>query len=168
MQRLVLAVFGLAALPGLVCAQAPAQAAPAPISNEDLNLRAYIELLRTDVRKSKARVMGQVMQLDAEQAAKFWPIYREFETQLAKIGDGVMALIKDYTANYDKMTPETADNLAVRLLEIEGQRVALKKTDYGRIKTALDAITAMRFLQVENQLDRLTDLQIASQLPVVN
>jgi hypothetical protein len=166
----MLAVFGLAAMTGLMSAQtqAPAQSAPAEMKNEDLNTRAYIELLRSDVRKAKTQVMAEVMQLDAEQAAKFWPIYKEFEAQLTKIGDGVAGLVKEYVENYDRMTPERADHLATRVLEIEGQRVVLKKTYYGRMKSALDAITAMRFLQVENQLDRLTDLQIASQLPVVN
>jgi hypothetical protein len=30
-------------------------------SNEEANIRAYIELLRTDLKKSKAGVMGEVM-----------------------------------------------------------------------------------------------------------
>jgi hypothetical protein len=64
-------------------------------SDQDMNIRAYIELLRTDIRKEKALIMGEVMQLDAGQAATFWPIYKEFESELSVIGDQILSLVKD-------------------------------------------------------------------------
>src|SRR5882724_8808461 len=73
-------------------------------SNQDLNIRAYIELLRTDIKKAKVQVMGEVMQFEAGQAAAFWPIYKEFEGELSVVGDQVVAVVKEYAANYDKMT----------------------------------------------------------------
>ena len=150
----------------LAAAAAPAQTTP-PISNEEMNLQAYVGLLRSDVKKAKSQVMSEVMQLDAGEAAKFWPIYQEFETELTKTGDSVQALVKDYATNYDSMTPEIADRLANKFLEIEQQRHDLKKKYYARFKGALDAVTATRFLQVETQLEKLIDLQLASHLPVL-
>ena len=47
------------------------------------------------------------------------------------------------------------------------QRSELLAKTYDRIKQALGAITASRFVQVEDQLLSLIDLQIASQLPIV-
>jgi hypothetical protein len=38
---------------------------------------------------------------------------------------------------------------------------------YERVKSALSAKTAARFLQVEHQLLLIIDLQIASSLPIV-
>jgi len=108
-----------------------------------------------------------VMQLDAGDAAKFWPVYKDFEADLSKIGDQVLSGVKTYAANYDNMTPDVADRLAAKVLDLERQRNDLKKRYYQKFKTATDAITAMRFLQVENQLERLVDLQIASELPVI-
>jgi hypothetical protein len=136
-------------------------------SNQDLNIRAYIELLRTDVQKGKAQVMGEVMQLDADQATKFWPIYKSFATDLAAIGDRVAGLIRDYAAGYNNMNATLADSLGTRLLDLEQERNALKRKYYGQFKTALDPVTATRFLQVENQLEKLIDLQIAASLPVI-
>ena len=76
-------------------AQTPARTAAKPavsgteehLSNEDANIRTYMQLLRTDIRKSKSQIMGEVMQLDTDQAQKFWPIYKDFETELSKLGD---------------------------------------------------------------------------------
>ncbi len=136
-------------------------------SNEDVNIRAYIQLLRTDVRKQASEIMGQVMRLDAGQAAKFWPIYREFESERTVIGDQIIGLLKNYADHYDEMTDAVADQLANQLLSIERQRNDLKKKYYERAKSDLGAITAARFLQVENQLEKIADLQMAAQLPVI-
>jgi len=161
----------------MVCAGLPAQtpentaAKPAAagaerLSPEETNTRAYIELLRTDVKKSKSQIMGEVMQLDTDEAQKFWPLYKDFETDLSKLGDQVVAAVSTYAENYGKMTDALADQLANKVLSIEQQRNALKKKHYDRMKASLGGITAMRFLQVENQLERLVDLQIAAQLPI--
>jgi hypothetical protein len=135
-------------------------------SNEERNTRAYIELLRTDIRKSKSQVMGEVMRLDTDDSQKFWPIYKEFETELTKIGNQVVTVLRVYVENYSNMTDVMADELANKVLNIEQQRNALKKKYYDRVKNSMGAVMAMRFLQVENQLERLLDLQLAAQLPV--
>ena len=136
-------------------------------SNEDRNIRAYIELLRTDLKSSKSQIMGEVMQLDTDQATKFWPIYKEFETEYARVGDRIVAVINKYADEFESMTDATADQLGEQVLSIEQQRNALKKKFYDRVKQGLGAIVAMRFLQVENQLERIVDLQIAAGLPVI-
>lgn len=140
---------------------------PSVLSNEEMNLRAYMELLRTDVRKQKTSVIGQVMQFDTDEAAKFWPIYSEYDAELMRISDDKLAMIKKYADNYENMTDSVADELIRGALQVEQQRHDLKVKYYGRMKEALGGITAARFLQVENQLLMLIDLQIASSLPVV-
>jgi hypothetical protein len=137
-------------------------------SNEEMNIRAYIELLRTDVKKARTQIMGDVMELDAEQASKFWPIYKEFENEYSGVGDQIVAAVRSYADHYDEMTDAVADQLANQVLNIEQQRNALKKKYYGQFKEALGAITSARFLQVENQLERLMDLQVAASLPVIS
>jgi hypothetical protein len=78
-----------------------------------------------------------------------------------------VALIKDYAANYGKVTDPIADRLARGVLDLEGQRHALKLKYYDRFKSAVSPVTAARFLQVENQILLLLDLQIAASLPIV-
>jgi hypothetical protein len=136
-------------------------------SNEEMNIRAYIELLRADVRKTKTEIVAEVMSLDAEQATKFWPIYKEFETEYQALGDRIATMVLKYAEGFDKITDALADQVANEVLTIEDRRQALKKQYYDRFKQSLGAITAARFLQVENQLERIIDLQISAQLPVI-
>jgi len=53
-------------------------------------------MLREDVNAEKAKLLGAVMQFDAEDAAKFWPIYRDYDSELKKLNDQRVANILEY------------------------------------------------------------------------
>ena len=131
------------------------------------NIQAYIDLMRTNVRDQKAEIMGSVMELNAADSAKFWPIYSEYDAELTKLNNLRVQNITDYAANYLQMTDAKADELIQSALDYQKQRGELLAKYYERMKQALGAITAARFLMVEHQLLLLIDLQIASSLPVV-
>lgn len=131
------------------------------------NMQAYIDLLRKNVRQDKAEIMGSVMALSAEDAAKFWPIYSEYDSELTKLNDQRVENIKEYARTYDQMTDEKADELIQKSLEYQKQRAELLARTYDRVKQAVGAVTAARFAQVEHQLLLIIDLQIASSLPIV-
>lgn len=146
----------------------PGQAAPAaPSDTQARNLQEYIELLRSNVRQQKAEIMGAVMQLDIDQSAKFWPIYDEYDAELTKLNNLRVANIKEYSSNYDNMTDAKADELIQKALDYRKQRAELLAKYYGRVKASLGSIQAARFLQIEDQLLMIIDLQIASSLPLV-
>jgi hypothetical protein len=131
------------------------------------NLQAYIDLLRKDIRQQKAEIMGAVMVLSADDAAKFWPIYSDYDSQLTKLNDQRVENIKEYARTYNQMTDEKADELIQKSLANQKLRAELLAKTYDRVKQAVGAITAARFAQVEHQLLLIIDLQIASSLPVV-
>jgi hypothetical protein len=142
----------------------------APKSNEgedrSLNLSAYAELLRSDVRAEKVAIITEVMGFTEKEDAAFWPIYREYDAEMARLGDERLANIRDYAASFANLDDATAAKLASRAMELEQQRGAAKAKCYEKVKSALSARTALRFLQVEHQLQLLIDLQIAASLPV--
>ena len=136
-------------------------------ATRDANLRAYVELLRSDVRAQKVSIITEMMQFNETDDAKFWPIYREYEAELAAVNDDRIKLVTEYAESYEKLTDAVADNLARRALDLEGRRHALKVKYYDRLATALSPKTSARFLQIENQILLILDLQIAASLPVV-
>jgi len=143
-----------------------AQQTNSATESREANLRAYVELLRSDLRAQKVAVITEVMQFTEAEEEKFWPVYRQYETELAAINDTRMALIKDYAMTYETLTDAAADKLANGALDLESRRHALKVKFYDRFKSVLPAKTAARFLQVENQILLLLDLQIAAALPI--
>ena len=128
---------------------------------------AYVELLRSDVKTQRVAIITEVMQFSDSASALFWPIYREYEYEATKIGDDMLALIKDYAANYDSLSEEMAKDLAKRSLKIGDDRLKLRKKYFKRVEKALGSVTAAKFLQIENQIALLIDLQIAHSLPLI-
>jgi len=139
----------------------------APEETREANLRAYADLLRSDVRAQKSAILTELMEFSESEEAKFWPVYREYETALAKINDDRLALINEYAAHYATLTDTVADRLARGALDVEARRQDLKRRYYERFASVLSPKTAARFLQVENQILLLLDLQIAASLPLV-
>lgn len=150
-----------------VSAQQPDTTAAAASESRETNIRAYVELLRADVNSKKTAILTQTMAFNDEQAAKFWPIYREYDLELQKLNDQKLAGIQDYAKNFDSMTDEKADELAKLALQLEDKRNDLKKKYYEKMREQLGGILAARFLQVENQMLMVIDLQIAASLPIV-
>ena len=107
------------------------------------------------------------MLLSAADATKFWPIYNEYEAELTKLNNQRVANIKEYARTYTQMTDAKADELIQNALAYQKQRGELLAKTYDRVKQALGAITAARFVQVEHQLLSIIDLQVAAQLPIV-
>ena len=154
----------------IVVAAHPAFAqAPAPLTPDevrDVNLRAYTELLRADLRTQKVAFITEIMQFTEDEDAKFWPIYRAHETALAALNDERMALIKDYATNFEALTDQAADRVAKGALDLQARRQAELAAYYEKMRAVLPAKTAARALQVEHQLLLILDLQIAASLPI--
>jgi hypothetical protein len=144
----------------------PATSTPAA-TNQKTNIQAYIQLLRSDVRQQKAEIMGSVMLLSAADAAKFWPIYTEYDAELSKLNDQRLANVHEYAVSYAQMTDAKADELIQNAMSYQKQRGELLAKYYDRVKQELGAITAARFVQVEHQLLSIIDLRIAAELPIV-
>ncbi len=136
--------------------------APAPE-----NMAALIDMLRSDLQQNKAGVVKSVMAFSDDEAAAFWPVYKEFEAELDKIGDERVALIKYYVENLKQMTDQKADSLVSKTIDVEKRRIALKEKYYEKFKKVLSPIKAAKFMQLENQLLMMLDLQIASNLPFI-
>jgi hypothetical protein len=160
------AILGLACSVGIAAQQArPPEPLPRDETRER-NLRAYTQLLRSDLRTQKVAVITEMMQFTEAEDAAFWPVYRQYELDLSRLNDERLAAIETYAKSYTGMTAATADELALKVLDLEARRTALKQTYYARMKTGLSPLTAARALQIENQIELLIDLQVAASLPV--
>ena len=162
------AVFAVALL--LSAAPVLAQQPPRPnqsAEGREANLSTYVELLRSDLRTQKVAIITEMMEFTEAEDKAFWPIYREYETELAAINDERLAMILEYAKGYEQMTDGLADKLVAKALDLNARRDALLAKYYDRLKPALRSVKAARFMQVEHQILLLLDLQIAASLPVI-
>ena len=162
----VAVVAAVACTVGAMAQTAPAAQVPRDEARE-LNLRAYTELLRSDLRAQKVAVITQMMAFTEAEDAAFWPVYREHELELSRIYDERLVAIETYAKVYTNLTPAVADQLALKVLDLEVRRATLKQKYDTRVKAALSPIKAAQALQIENQIQLLVDLQVAASLPLV-
>ena len=127
----------------------------------------YLELLRSDLRADKTAIVTAAMQLSDAEAEKFWPVYREYETDLAALNDKTVTLIKSYAAAYETMDDTKAKELANGWFKLQDERLSLRKSYFKKAEKAVSSTIAAQWLQVENQLGLLIDLQIAASMPLL-
>ena len=152
---MALMVAGMAATAGRAWAQ-------------DSSIDSDIAVLRADLRADKTKIMTDQMQMNDQDSAAFWPIYRQYQSDLDKLSDQKVALIKEYADNYDKMTDQEVQSLAERSFSLQKKRVDLRQQYFKKISKAVSPKTAARFVQVEERIDMLVNLQLAANIPMVN
>jgi len=130
---------------------------------EDID--SEIEAVRADVRADKTKIVGEAMRFTPKEAEAFWPIYKEYETELTKLNDDRVKLIKEYADKFTTMTDADAKAMSQKAFDFESRRVDLKRHYFGTFNKKLPATTVAKFFQLEHRLDLLTDLTLASELP---
>lgn len=135
--------------------------------SKELNTEAYVQLLRADLNAQKEQLIKDTMQLNDKQSAAFWPIYREYAGELSGLRDTKLAIINDYADNFLTMNDSKADQLAQKVQALDEKKLALRKKYYDAMKKVLPTVLAVRFFQVDNQIQMLVDLQIAANLPII-
>ena len=158
MKRFVLLIVALALL-------IPAAAALA----DEAQVNRYMEMLRQDIRDQKEAIIREAITFkegEGTKAAAFWNVYRDYQNDLKKITDARVALVKDYAQNFETLTEKKARELQKKNLANEKAAFQLKEKYFKRFDKAVGAATASRFFQVENVLNSLIGLRVATELPL--
>ncbi len=155
---LVLGVSGPHAL-----AQQPASPQPAESKAQAME---QIQLTRTLVAAERQTIITQAMDLTPDEMQRFWPLYRDYRLEAAKIGDRIVALIMTYADNYRNLTDPVADQLLTEYVGIEKDRARLKEKYLPKFKKVLPARKVARFYQLENKLDIAILAELAQRIPL--
>jgi hypothetical protein len=167
MKKSLLRVLAFSA--AMLCLHAPAiaQDNAAQPANSQGSLDQDIAMLRKDIRSQKKQVIAANLPLTDAEAQKFWPVYDEFTEQLVMINNDKYALIKEYAQNYNNMTDAQADNWTQRLLAVDANAAALRQKYWKKFSQVLPAKKTALYEQVERRAQLLIDLQLSSQIPLV-
>ena len=110
-RRLVLALgialWALTAGAGGALAQT-ATTQPAPeTKTDDLlqgDITSDIELTRAAIQVRRQALVTAAMDLTPKDADVFWPLYREYRTEMAKVNDRFVRLLVGYLETHDNLT----------------------------------------------------------------
>jgi outer membrane murein-binding lipoprotein Lpp len=150
----------------VVKAQDQSQSSPSANSQQS-GVDQDIKLMREDIRSKKKQLIAANLKLTDDEATKFWPVYDQYTAELVKINNEKYALIKEYADTWGTMTDAQALSLTNRALDVE-KNVANLRIKYVPIfSTAIPGKKVATFYQIERRVQAMIDLQLGSQLPLV-
>lgn len=108
------------------------------------------------------------MILTPDEATKFWPIYDQYIHETTGINDARWSLMKDYSANYEKMTDELAADYMKKAAAIDQQLVALREKYVPMFEKVVFVQKTARWYQIDRRLDLMINLQLSAMVPMVD
>lgn len=127
-----------------------------------------IEIVRGAVGRDRQALVAESMNLTEAESGPFWSVYREYRSEVEKIGDGLVKLVLEYSDVYpDQLDEKRAAAMLKEYTRLEERWTALKSRYSRKLLKTLPASKVLRFLQVENRLDIVVRMQLASAIPLV-
>ena len=155
---------GIACLAGLAWLSLGAAPASVDAAAESMS-ESDFELMRSDIRTKKAALIADRMKFTDQEAAAFWPVYRQYETELAAINDKKVSIMKKYISHHQSLNDSQAKQLVDDVFDVDQKTLDLRRKCYAALDKALPAKTIVRWLQLERRLQLLIDAQLAKDLP---
>jgi hypothetical protein len=153
--------------PRTVAQDAISQPAVTERSSADSFSDQQVALLRKDIRSIKKQLIAANLTLTDGEATRFWPVYEQYSSELGKINDTRTALIKEYADGYGSLTDQQADSLIRRWLDTDIAASALRQKYVPILRMVLPGKKAATFFQLDRRITMMIDLQLTSQLPLV-
>ena len=144
-------------------AQTPAQKESTAhvISDQDM------DLLRKDLRSKRKQLIAANLKLTETEAAKFWSVYDQYIAELIAINDRKFGLIQEYAENWGKMTSEQSLLFTRNWLDTDIEIAQLRQKYVPMVAKVLEGRKTATFFQLDRRIAMMMDLQVSSQMPLV-
>lgn len=154
----------------LVPLTAPAQEKQSPMPAADTsNTNAALAKFRDDMQATRADIMAKGLTLTADEASKFWPLFKEYQKEQNVVIDAQIDAVKKYSDHYQTLTPSDSVAYVKALLERDQKMDALRVKWLSKFQSGgISAGTAARAIQLDRRLSQLAQAQLSSEIPLVH
>ena len=129
---------------------------------------ANIALMRQDIRSERKKIVAANMPLTDTEATKFWPVYDRYIAETVKVNDLRYGLIKEYAQNYQTITDDQADSFIKRWLSFDQDNTQLRLKYIPEFEKVISHQKTALFFQIDRRVALMIELQLASQVPLLN
>ncbi len=128
--------------------------------------RDVIEVLRAQIQSNRQALVAENLGLTAAESEKFWPVYREFQTERSKLEDRRVDLLIRFRDNFDNLSDEQARKLLHDYLKLADDRNRLRKKYAKIFAKILPQKKVLRYFQIENKIDTIIEFDLAKVVPL--
>lgn len=146
-----------------LAASAPVTAQTPPCDPE----AARLDKLRQEIRANRRGIVERHMELTEAESAAFWPIYDQYQKDLAAIVKRQDRAMLDYVNVQSRMSNANATRIVREVISTDMEESRLRERTFRRVATATSAKKAMRFLQIENKIRTLNRFDAAGVVQLV-
>jgi hypothetical protein len=125
-----------------------------------------IELTRAHIQTARQTIIAEGMQLTEDESLGFWPAYRDYRVDMARLGDRLVKAISEFVSADANLSDEQATRLLDEYLDIKSKEVSVKKKYVGVFRKLLPPAKVTRFFQLENKLDAIVNFELAKTIPL--
>ncbi|HET8947918.1 MAG TPA: hypothetical protein VFQ07_13130 [Candidatus Polarisedimenticolia bacterium] len=125
------------------------------------------ELTKSMITTERQAIIAANLNLTEDQAKVFWPLFREYGTEMDAITDRKIHLIEDYARKYVGLTDEEASQLMSDYFDVQKDELKTKQKWFAKMKKDLPIKTVTRFFQIEYKLDAIVRAETTRVLPLV-
>ena len=122
---------------------------------------------RNELNARRADVMAKGLTLTSEQAAKFWPLFEQFQKEQDLIVNEQIKATDQYARNYQNLSDEGALAYVSALLDRDQKMHDLRVKWLGKFKAAIPAAMAARAIQLDRRLGNVTQVQLSQRIPLI-
>ena len=168
MKSTFLAVLATAVSLSAWAADPPAKAQPAAATQPAPTEEQVVAGFRNELMARRADVMAKGLTLTAEQAAKFWPQFEQFQKEQDLVVQDQIKATDDYAKNYEHLTDENALAYENMLLTRDKKMYDLRVKWLGKFKEVLPPAMAARAIQLDRRLGNVTQVQLSQRIPLIH
>ena len=150
-----------------LCATARAQTTSPKENTDHVISDRDVNLLRKDLRSKRKQLIAANLKLTDAEAAKFWPVYDQYVTELIAINDKKFAVIQDYADNWGKLTDDQSLLFIRQWTDFDIAMTQLRQKYVPIVAKVLDGKKTATFMQLDRRIAMMLELQVASQMPLV-
>ncbi len=146
-----------------------AQESSSDVSGSNDNVTGQIELTRSAIQTDRQSIVTEYMVFTEEESQEFWPLYKQYRSEVDKVNDQLVKLILDYSESYKKQTlsDEQAEQMLSTYLKLEEDKLEYQKKYVPKFSEILPPKKVTRYFQLENKMDAVVKFDLAGGIPLV-
>ena len=163
----------LAALATAICLSAwaadpPAKAQPASLTQPGPTEEQIVSGFRNELMAKRADIMAKGLTLTSAQAAKFWPLFDQFQKEQDIVVNEQIQATDQYAQNYEHLSDEGALAYVNSLLARDKKMYDLRLKWLAKFKEVIPVAMAARAIQLDRRLGNVTQVQLSQRIPLIH
>jgi Spy/CpxP family protein refolding chaperone len=119
------------------------------------------------IQADKKGIVAKTMELTPDEAKKFWPLYEQFERELAVPQSSYTRAVLDYIAAEGNLTDANAKRITEQMLTAVRDDARLHDKHYRQLLKVLPTRKATRYMQIENKIQAIVRYESAKAIPLM-